>query len=117
MRFLLVAFLWLITVGTVNVASAETDAEGLSKRCQKGEATACWSLGYRYDEGTGVRQDKFKAAEFYRKACDGQEAVGCANLGTMYEDGTGVTQDYSKAVELYQKACDGKNTRGCSNLG
>ena len=81
MRFLLVAFLWLITFGTVNVASAETDAEGLTKRCQKGEATACWSLGLMYDEGTGVRQDKFKAVELYRHACEGKVAEGCFYLG------------------------------------
>ncbi|MCG3769875.1 MAG: putative beta-lactamase HcpC [Nitrosomonadaceae bacterium] len=116
MRFLLVALLWLIIFGTVDVASAETPQE-LTTQCQKGEAAACFNLGYMYGNGTGVTQDDFKAVELYRKACDGQNATGCSNLGTMYAAGTGVTQDDFKAVELYRKACDGKYGSGCGQLG
>ena len=112
-RRILAIVLWLIALGTVNVASAETDAEGLTKRCQKGEALACWSLGYMYDEGTGVRQDKFKAVEFYRKACDGQQAKGCFNLGWMYEQGNSVRQSVADALTFYGKACDLKEKLGC----
>ena len=116
MRFLLVAFLWLIALGTVNVASAETLQE-LTTLCQKGNASGCFNLGVRYSNGTGVKQDSFKAVELYRKACDGQEALGCSNLGRMYDKGEGVTQDSFKALELYRKACDGQDAEGCANLG
>ena len=54
MRFMFAALLWLITLSIVDVASAETLQE-LTTLCQKGDAEACSSLGYRYDNGTGVR--------------------------------------------------------------
>ena len=90
MRFLLVALLWLITLGTVAVASAETldELAVLTKQCKSGDASGCFSLGWMYAEGEGVTQDKIKAMELYQKACDGQYAWGCFNLGTMYDNGT-----------------------------
>ena len=96
MRFMFAALLWLITFSSVNVASAETDAEALTKRCQKGEAGACWRLGYMYANGLGVTQDDFKAVEFYRKACDGQFGGGCWQLGWMYEQGNSVRQSVTR---------------------
>ena len=115
MRFLLAALLWLITFGTVDVASAETPEE-LTRQCQKGNAGACVTLGLMY-AGTGVTQDAVKAVELFRKACEGQQAGGCGNLGYMYGTGTGVTQDAVKAVDLYRQACDGQHANGCNNLG
>ena len=119
MRFLLVALLWLITLGTVAVASAETldELAVLTKQCASGDAGGCVSLGVMYVNGTGVTQDFFKAVELYQKACDGKNAMGCNNLGLMYVDGTGVTQDAVKALELFRKACDGQEANGCANLG
>ena len=35
------ALLWLITFSSVDVASADTYAEALTKQCQKGEAAGC----------------------------------------------------------------------------
>ena len=66
-----------------------------------------------YYKGEGVKQDYFKATEFFKKACDGQNAHGCVNLGVIYENGEGVKQDNKKAKELYGKACDLKLQKGC----
>ena len=112
MRFLLVALLWLIIFGTVDVASAETPQE-LTTQCQKGEAAACFNLGYMYGNGTGVTQDDFKAVELYRKACDGKDGGGCWQLGWMYEQGNGVRQSVADALTFYGKACDLKQKLGC----
>ena len=57
MRFLLVALLWLITFGTGDVASAQTDAEALTLQCQKGNAAGCSDLAERSLKGT--EQPKF----------------------------------------------------------
>ena len=75
MRKLLTALLLLIgTLGVVDIASARTPEE-LNKQCQKGNAPACVLLGIMYDNGEGVKQDSFKAAELYRQACDGKDAT------------------------------------------
>ena len=57
MRFLLAALLWLITFGTGDVASAQTDAEALTLQCQKGNAAGCSDLAERSLKGT--EQPKF----------------------------------------------------------
>ncbi|MDT8338473.1 MAG: tetratricopeptide repeat protein [Sulfurimonas sp.] len=101
-------------MATIDKAAAVWDAK---KACDSGSALACNNLGAMYSNGTGVKQDNFKAVELYTKACDGGEVVGCGNLGVMYSNGIGVKQDYFKAVELYTKACDGGIGDGCSVLG
>jgi TPR repeat protein len=58
-----------------------------------------------YSNGEGVKQDDFKAVEFYQKACDLNHGKGCSNLGLSYVNGKGVKQDDIKAVEVFQKAC------------
>ncbi len=124
MRFLLTTLLLLIgTLGVVACNPAEmteeqlrvATPEELNKQCQKGNAPACVFLGIMYDNGEGVTQDDFKAAELYRQACDGKNALGCINLGYLYSVGKGVTQDYFKAAELWRQACDGKDAMGCKN--
>ena len=115
MRKLLTALLLLIgTLGVVDIASARTPEE-LNKQCQKGNAPACVLLGIMYDNGEGVKQDSFKAAELYRQACDGKNALGCFNLGVAYELGEGVRQSNGDALTFYGKACDLKNELGCKN--
>ena len=47
MRFIFTALLWLITFGTVDVASAETPEE-LLKVGQDGDAGACGALAGMY---------------------------------------------------------------------
>ena len=99
MRFILAVSLLLITVGTVDAASAETPEE-LTTLCQKGNAAACSNLGAMYANGTGVKQDSFKAVALYRKACDAQNAAACFNLGLMYDNGTGVRLSVEDALKF-----------------
>jgi len=87
-----------------------------SNACDGGDMTDCYNLGRMYENGDGVKQDKFKAVEFYTKACDGGHAAGCFTLGFRYDQGEGVKQNYFKAVELYAKACDGGHAVGCLSL-
>ena len=122
MRFMFAALLWLITFSIVDVASAETPDElteiRLTKACAKGYAMGCANLGLAYNEGTGVKQDSFKAVELSRKSCDGQEEKGCANLGLAYLEGEGVKQDSVKGVAIFRQTCDGlKSAAACELLG
>jgi len=40
-------------------------------------------LGIMYDKGEGVKQDYFKAKEYYGKACDLQLSIGCKNYAIL----------------------------------
>ena len=83
------------------------------KACDGGEARGCFSLGFLYQNGQGVKQDYQKAAELYQKACDGGHAVGCSILGVLYTGGQGVRQNFSTAKQYYGKACDLGLQSGC----
>jgi len=62
-------FLFLITglVFTVQVQAGENTSRinRLKKACDGGDAGGCTNLGLMYVKGTGVRQDKHKAVQFY----------------------------------------------------
>lgn len=79
------------------------------------KGSACFNLGISYKFGKGVRQDYFKASQFYKKACDLDNARGCNNLGFLYAKGQGVKQNESTAKQYYGKACDLGEQMGCDN--
>ena len=118
MKRLLMCCIALSTMA-VQGAMAQTTAKDVQRWeswcAQGGHPVACNLAALAYDEGVGVRQDKFKAVELYTKACDGGNASGCLNLGVMYSNGEGVKLDKKRALALYGKACDLKGERGCKN--
>ena len=74
----------------------------------------CSELGFLYDIGDGIHQNKQKAVKLYTKACNGRYMGGCYNLGVLYYQGSqGVPQDKQKAKQLFGKACDGGDQSGC----
>lgn len=88
------------------------------KRCDAGNAAACYSIGLAYDNGTeGFSVNRKLAAGYYEKACAHDIAGACTNLGLLYRNGEGVTRDASRAAALYKKACDANEPSACSNLG
>lgn len=121
--FLIVAILLIIIfqikntnnqqVVTKNTRGVNDESTHLEKDCKNNNFESCIKLGLMYDNGVGVRQDKFKSVEFFTKACDGGDTSGCYILGMMYENGEGVRQDKSKALQLFGKACDMKLEDGC----
>ena len=66
-----------------------------------------------YADGKGVKQDYFKAVEWYQKAAEQGIAPAQFNLGVMYHNGKGVRQNYTKAKEYFGLACDNKYQDGC----
>lgn len=82
------------------------DLTGLA---QKGDSHAQVQLGYRYDEGIGLKKDHEKAVELYLKAEKQNNAAAQNNLGWAYHQGLGVKQDYTKAKEWYEKAIANKS--------
>ncbi|CAC9592378.1 hypothetical protein [uncultured Gammaproteobacteria bacterium] len=76
-------------------------------------SSECGILGLSYANGTGVKQDDFKAVALFQKACGLNSGLGCTFLRALYEDGRGIKQSSIKALEYYGKACDLKDKFGC----
>ncbi|HHF0499545.1 TPA: tetratricopeptide repeat protein, partial [Haemophilus influenzae] len=73
---------------------------------EQGNAKAQYNLGVMYGNGRGVKQDYFKAVNWYRKAAEQGHADAQLNLGYMYEKGRGVKQDDFEAVKWYRQAAE-----------
>ena len=73
-------------------------------RDRLGLADAQDSLGVFYDNGLGVTQDHFEAANWFAKAAEQGLANAQNNLGLCFEYGRGVESSRSTALAWYRKA-------------
>lgn len=89
----------------------------LEAGCTAGDPFSCENLGYEYETGTHVVQDRRRAVALYRQACDADSALGCSNLGNALADGFDGPPDLPQAQALFRRACDLGEMLGCSNLG
>jgi TPR repeat protein len=80
-------------------------AVGKSKAAA-GDAKAQFSIGWMYDLGQGVPQDKVKAVKWYRMAAEQGHADAQYELGLAYYYGWGVAEDYAEAVKWLLKAAE-----------
>lgn len=63
-------------------------------------------LGYMYENGYGVKQDKNKGIEWYSKAADRGYDIAQHNIANMYYQGNGVERNYKRALEWFKKAAE-----------
>ncbi|AHE50064.1 Sel1 domain-containing protein [Aeromonas hydrophila 4AK4] len=89
----------------------------LMQSAERGDVTAQFLLGKKYDSGEGIEQNDSKAVEWYRKAAEQGHAGAQNNIGWMYENGRGVRQSNSTAVEWYRKAAEQGHTVAQNNMG
>jgi TPR repeat protein len=84
---------------------------------EKGDSAAQANVGYIYDHGVAVAEDRVAAAAWYRKAAEAGEALAQNNLGDMYCHGEGVPLDYAEAFRWFQRAAEQGYTgrRSCSH--
>ena len=99
----------------LSVSVMALDFNQTQRLANQGKASAQYDLSLMYDEGEEVRQDYFKAVEWYQKAANQGNFDGQNNLGRMYFKGYGVRQNKAKAKEIFGKTCDGGNQAGCDN--
>ena len=81
-----------------NRAEAEATAKALRISAEKGDASAQYRLGQRYDEGVGVSQDYRQAKEWFEKAANQGHPGAQVNLGTLYLQGEGAPQSDQMAL-------------------
>src|SRR5712691_10076040 len=72
-----------------------------------GDAEAMQYLGFLYDTGHGVTQNRAAAALWYKMAASAGDAQAMTNLGVLYENGWGMTKDRAAALTLDRKAAAG----------
>ena len=71
----------LIALGLNQAAWAANvpDFRETLQAAERGDAAAQNNLGWMYDQGRGVRQDRALAQEWYGKACQNGDQDGCDN--------------------------------------
>jgi TPR repeat protein len=83
--------------------------------CKVHDRIACTDLGYLYDQGYGVVQDRARAAEFFDKGCKGKDGRGCTWLGYLVAEGA-APKSYGLPKSLFKKGCDLEDGAGCYEL-
>lgn len=73
---------------------------------KQGNAVAQFKLGYMYDAGLGVEQNKAEAFSWFKKSAAQGDADAQGYLGMMYANGSGVKQDKVEAVKWYRLAAN-----------
>ncbi|GHT45707.1 hypothetical protein FACS189454_05630 [Planctomycetales bacterium] len=91
--------------------------DGLLNEAKQDEPIAQVIMGWCYDSGNGVTEDKSEAVKWFRKAAEQGNAVAQNNLGDCYYNGNGVTEDKSEAVKWYRKAAEQGNACAQNNIG
>ncbi|KAG0364254.1 hypothetical protein BGZ54_007694 [Gamsiella multidivaricata] len=95
-------------VGDLKIPQEDVDKDKnlryLMRGVRRGEAEACYSVGFVYLSGKNVTQNYATARDFFLKANEKNYAPAQVNLGHLYYYGHGVEPDYSKAMEWYLKA-------------
>jgi Sel1 repeat len=80
-----------------------------------GVCEALHNLGFCYENGDGVAEDKAEAVDCFRLAADACVATTLVNLGLCYENGNGVATDKAAAVEYYRRAADAEQAAAPEN--
>ena len=80
--------------------------ELLERASEMGNAEAMVNVGYCFENGYGVPQDKTKAFYWFQQAAKLGSVRGLFNLAGCYLNGDGVSQDKHKAIELHKQAAD-----------
>lgn len=100
-----------------NLALLYVYGEGVPKDAAKGvdmlksiiksSPSACYFLGYIYENGQAGPVDYAAAARYYNFAANGDDNEGSTSLALLYEKGKGVAkQDFSAAVGLLTAAAN-----------
>ena len=67
-----------------NARTAKEDFDRALARSKEDRGWAIEKVGIMYNFGDGVKEDKKKAAEFYKRAADKGLPLSCNNLGNKY---------------------------------
>jgi len=75
----------------------------------KGDRSAQFNLGMKYDNGRGIEKNYKKAFLYYQLAADQGHPDAQYNVGLMYQFGEGVCQNYKQAIKHFRMS----TSNGC----
>lgn len=104
-------------LGDGSLTDYDAGLEQLRPAADAGFAPAQLSVGFAYDTGRGVAEDKSIAASWYMRAAQQGEPRAASNLGYLYHGGGGVELDYAQAMFWYQKGADQGDVVGIYGVG
>ena len=84
---------------------------------EQGNIEAQYNLGFMYDNGQGLTQDKAEAVKWYLLAAEQAHSDAQLNLGAIYRNGQGVSEDFVEAAKWYRLAAKQGNAIAQDNLG
>jgi TPR repeat protein len=80
-------------------------AELLQRAADRGATTGFANLGWLYEFGRGVPQDRTRAARLYDEAAKRGDILGMYRLGLLYWDGVaGAQRNFAMACQLFRQA-------------
>lgn len=74
-------------------------------------------LGWCYEKGLGVEQDRAEANQYYQIAADGGNPASQSNIGNSYYKGDGIEQNYDRAVKYFTLAMERRVPNALFALG
>src|ERR1044071_81792 len=78
----------------------------LTAQAETGNPSAQYALGWRFEDGEGVKRNLKQAFEWYRKAGEKGDLDAQVRLGEFYASGLGTSQDFKESVVWYRKAAE-----------
>lgn len=88
------------------------------KAAEAGDAEAQYRVGYAYEYGQGVEEDKSKAKSFYEKAAAQNHGAALFSLAVLYEYGDTQTEaDPQRAIAYLTRAAEAGYASAQLNLG
>lgn len=63
-----------------------SELSSMQRACENKVAVACHHIGILYEHGSGLKEDKIKAKEYYIKACEYGYDKACQNFEQIKEE-------------------------------
>lgn len=102
--------------GMIKKTNVQSRFESLLELAHSGNADAQFEVGLCYDEGDGVKEDKYEAFKWFMKAAMNGHGRAQNAVGLCYEAGEGVAKNMSEARRWFQKSVDSGCTKGMINM-
>ena len=91
--------------------------QDLKQKAIAGDVDSMFSLGSKFESGTGVEANYQTAVYWYRLAVEKGNTAAMVDLGVMYGRGEGVPQSFTEEMRLYRLASDKGNETAMYYLG
>ena len=90
----------------IDLKNYKESLKWIKKAAKQGNSTAQNNLGYMYDNGFGIKENKKLAFKWFLKAADQNQVNALTSIASYYLDGEVVRQSYVNAFKYYNRAAN-----------